>query len=580
MDRKTTSLLLLITLVIFFAISSTESRKIIEDESGTSADAALYLGPGEGTPVLEGSSFGSCDIARDDCGSITPHPSSGYIADGAYNAIDETIFFVSVPGTAEGVFQFDPLTCTIVSGTFYSINSGLSQRGIAFDPSRYQFWAGGWIDYYMNQHDAAPPYPNISYNYVGIAIASGAIDPANDYLFIGTNSSYDMVYAYDISTGSLGELLGSWIVPWQQGWDGWDMAGMAFDDDSGQLLIVNQYLGGPGEAMEEFDFDIETGLTPAGFCTLDNTTYAWGIGLIEDGDPAPGTFSAFVTDVWPLYDPPFDIDEYGEPDVDPPYELVCTIAGFGVELTWINGEEYDEVNISRDGDLVAILPGDAAYYLDAGPGAGFHTYSVVGETVQGESPETTCDVLVYPGPKQTCFDFELLDGGWAPGGVADWEWGWPSYQLDGKAWETNIGERYFNDSCGWLDSPPFQLGPSGGWLVFDVYTYVECYWDGWNVQISTDGGTQWSVIEPLHGYNQGVPEGACREGLGGDTSCGYREVETWEFDLSDYPDETIRIRFLIESDQSIAYTGVIIDNLCVYGIAGPERYHKEAVPGL
>ncbi|MFQ6103075.1 MAG: hypothetical protein ACE5OP_02150 [Candidatus Glassbacteria bacterium] len=149
----------------------------------------------------------------DNCGSITPHPYSIFIADGAYNGTDNTIFFVNVPSPAEGVFQMDPITCSIVSGTFYSINYGISQRGIAFDPNRYQFWAGGWIDTYMNQYDATPPYPSISHNYVHLSIASAAIDSENDYLFIGTNSSYDMVYVYDISSGSLGDLLGSWWVP-------------------------------------------------------------------------------------------------------------------------------------------------------------------------------------------------------------------------------------------------------------------------------------------------------------------------------------------------------------------------------
>ncbi|MFQ6105366.1 MAG: hypothetical protein ACE5OP_13915 [Candidatus Glassbacteria bacterium] len=64
------------------------------------------------------------------------------------------------------------MTCSIVSGTYYSVNYGLTQRGIGYDASRHEIWVGSWNDYYINQHDANPPYIQISSNYVGLPIAS------------------------------------------------------------------------------------------------------------------------------------------------------------------------------------------------------------------------------------------------------------------------------------------------------------------------------------------------------------------------------------------------------------------------
>lgn len=517
-----------------------------------------------------------CDIARVSCGSLEPPPYTGYIADGAYNSIDHTLFFVNVPSTVEGIFQVDPLTCSIVPGTFHSINQGISQRGIAFDPRRYQIWVGGWIDMNMNQYSAHPPYDIIASNHLALSIASAAIDPANDFLFVGENSALDMVYCYDISGGSLGSLLGSWPVPWQQETDGWDMAGMAFDDDAGQLIIINQYYSGPGEAMEAFSFSLESGLTPAGYCILDRTDFAWGLGLV-DGDPTPGTSHFFTPDIY-TFGPPFELDDYGDPEVLPPEGLTCTEVQFDIELEWSNPVAYDALYLERDGELVDVLAGHATYYLDRAPGAGFHMYSLYGTQLYGQSPEVFCESFVHPGPSRKCYDFNNMTQGWNVGGIADWEWGIPSYEIDGRAWETNLGDRYYDGACGWLVSPPIELGASGGWLEFDAYTYVECWWDGWNVQLSQDGGNRWTVITPVGGYDQGIPYGACSEGLDGDTNCGYREVEVWEFDLLDYANATIRIRFLFESDESIAYTGLIVDNVCVDGWRGLHRYHKEATP--
>lgn len=578
MGRKFGFLTLLLAFIYFLIFS-------LVGNSGTRGinylmnnDTSFNLDPEKNSHLLNSTIFSSCDISRNNCDAITPDPNTDFIADGAYNSTDSTLFFVSVVPGGGGVFQLDPATCSVVSGTYYPVSppGPWNDRALAFDLNRYQIWVGGWSDYLLHQHDATPPYSLISENFVG-PIASAAVDPLNDYLFIGTNANPDMLYVYDISSGGLGDMLGSWAVPWQSESDGFDMAGMAFDDDSGQLILINQYTNGPHMAREAFNFDLINGLTGAGYCSLDYTGQSWGIGLIEDGDPEPGTFLSYVPDIYNA-EPPFNIDEYGIPAVYPPYGLVCTVTSDrDVELTWSNGESYDEVYVYRDYDLIEVLPGSATYYLDTFPGYGFYNYGLVGVVGDEESGQVQCRVLITPQGK-VCFNFNETDDGWSPGGLASWEWGEPSYVLDGNAWETNLGGNYANASCGWLDSPEITLGSEGCWLTIDSFNYVDCGGDGWNVQMSTDGGESWSIIYPYEGYDQGDPAADCDEGLDGETNCGYFEIETWDFDLTDHPDAHISIRFLFEANYQTAYVGLIVDRVCFYGGSMPVRGHREAVP--
>jgi hypothetical protein len=373
------------------------------------------------------------------------------------------------------------------------------------------------------------------------------------------------VYVYDIAGGTLGGLLGAWAVPWQAPSGGWVMAGMEFDPDAAQLVMINQYGTYSGTDREIFDFSIAEGLTGASWCDLGATGFGWGLGLIGDVDPAPTSFYSYVTDIGD-FAAPVDLDEYGIPAVYPPYDLVCTVTPEGdVRLFWINAEAYDEVRVYLNDDLIAVLPGDATEYLDHNPGSGTLVYEVSGIIGADESGRTKC--TIYSHHHEDCFDFNSTEQGWTSGGNADWQWGYPSYVFDANAWETNIDGDYFNDACGWLESPAINFGPEGGWVVFDTYDYTECTYDGWNLQMSLDGGTTWEVIIPLEGYDQGAPSGAseCPEFLGGDSNCGYGVARFWNFDLTSHPNVTARFRFVFASDASVAYTGVVMDNFCFYG---------------
>jgi hypothetical protein len=377
---------------------------------------------------------------------------------------------------------------------------------------------------------------------------------------------------YDISGGVLGSLLGAWAVPWQAPSGGYVMAGMEFDPDAGQLVMINQYGAYSGTDRELFDFSLGSGLTGAGWCDLAYTSFGWGIAVVGDGDPTPTTFESYVTDIGDFV-APVDLDEYGIPDCGyPPYDLVCTVTPENdVSLTWTNGDPYDNVKIYRNFSLIATLPGDATSYLDVGPGVGYQRYGVSGYCVPDETGMAMCDVMILP-PPGPCFDFNDTDGGWTAGGTADgYEWGYPSYVIDGNAWETNVGGTYTNNACTWVDSPPINFGAEGGWVTFDSWDYTECYYDGWTLQISLDGGASFSCIYPLEGYDQTAPVGAgtCPEFLYCDSNCGYSVARFWNFDLTGLPNVSAVFRFVFASDSSVAYYGHVFDNFCIYGGSAP-----------
>ena len=63
-----------------------------------------------------------------------------------------------------------------------------------------------------------------------------------------------------------------------------------------------------------------------------------------------------------------------------------------------------------------------------------------------KSGRAECSPCIYPAG-EVCFDFNDSDGCWifeGYGETEEWEWGYPSYVIDGNAWETRIGANYYN----------------------------------------------------------------------------------------------------------------------------------------
>jgi hypothetical protein len=68
-------------------------------------------------------------------------------------------------------------------------------------------------------------------------------------------------------------------------------------------------------------------------------------------------------------------------------------------MSWTNGDDYSEIEIRRNGSIIAILGGSATSYVDGAPPAGMNTYEVEPSCSSGEGGATeSCVVHVDGSP--------------------------------------------------------------------------------------------------------------------------------------------------------------------------------------
>ena len=82
------------------------------------------------------------------------------------------------------------------------------------------------------------------------------------------------------------------------------------------------------------------------------------------------------------------------PDVFPPTRLTCDQQLLDVVISWNPGEDYDSVEIRRDGTLIAEVPGSQTAYTDLAPSSGQHSYTLIAEVSSDASPQVACIVNV------------------------------------------------------------------------------------------------------------------------------------------------------------------------------------------
>ena len=108
-----------------------------------------------------------------------------------------------------------------------------------------------------------------------------------------------------------------------------------------------------------------------------------------------------------------------------------------------------------------------------------------------------------------------------------------------------------------------ELG-SNAQLSVDIWYSTEFSWDGGNVQITTDDGETWEVINPDGGYPDNAVVGLDNE-PGYTGTSGEGEESSWEtatFSLANYSSEDVRFKFRFGTDSSVeAYEGWYIDNV-------------------
>ncbi|RTZ89418.1 MAG: hypothetical protein DSY92_08920, partial [Planctomycetota bacterium] len=88
-----------------------------------------------------------------------------------------------------------------------------------------------------------------------------------------------------------------------------------------------------------------------------------------------------------------------------PTGVTCTEEVIGVQVTWANGEAYDQVRVSRDGTLLATLAGSATGYLDLSVPIGQRIWEVQGLTGGSPSLSGSCSLFLLG---------DIRDLVWAP----------------------------------------------------------------------------------------------------------------------------------------------------------------------
>ena len=144
---------------------------------------------------------------------------------------------------------------------------------------------------------------------------------------------------------------------------------------------------------------------------------------------------------------------------------------------------------------------------------------------------------------------------------------------------------YLDNWYQYLDTPEITIGPNTTlsadmkWAIedFNSVNVAGTCADGWdqaNVQISTDSGLTWSVIpSDSDPYDFQCGYGSLSNGFEG--MPGWGDIEDWHnvtFDLSDYSNQTIKIRFAFYSDvgwsvgDDAELTGLQVDNIEIYKV--------------
>jgi hypothetical protein len=231
-----------------------------------------------------------------------------------------------------------------------------------------------------------------------------------------------------------------------------------------------------------------------------------------------------------------------------------------VSIQWLNSSVYDSVKVFRDSAQVAVLAGNASSFSENVP-RGLYRYEVSGKRGTTETARTSN--FEFAG-LVTCHaedDFES-------GAAAYWV-------TDGSTWGTTPiaagGTFGFTDSPAgtYLGCPTGASGchreaiamfgvpallPSGSSLEFDQICCTEDNFDFGIVEVSGDDGGTWTELAR---YDQGDDPGWA-DGVGDPTD--YRHTS---LDLAAFANQTVLVRFRLESDSNLEFDGWYLDNVHV-----------------
>ena len=224
------------------------------------------------------------------------------------------------------------------------------------------------------------------------------------------------------------------------------------------------------------------------------------------------------------------------------YELVVIVEGYDIFI----GEAVIGVANTDLGDLIVNEIAIPPYDMFA--------------TVNGDDTEAELTWHSPSGGSANFWDFESDDGEF----TANMGWAWGTDNMAGaysgdNVWGTTLNAQYPNSASYQLVTPELTIPTDDAVLTFWHWMDIETTFDGGNIKISTDGGTNWELINPVGGYPgtaYGLNSEACFN--------GHDMVWTMAtFEIGAYQGESAMFMFNFGSDSSVTYQGWYIDDVYV-----------------
>jgi len=130
-------------------------------------------------------------------------------------------------------------------------------------------------------------------------------------------------------------------------------------------------------------------------------------------------------------------------------------------------------------------------------------------------------------------------------------------------------DTYTANTCATLTTPPIQLQAGAPTLSFHARYDIESSWDGVVLEISTDGGANWTALTPDGGYpgdfslTQNPPINACgyaaSQGAFNGSTGG--QFENYSVSLDSFSGQTVQLRWVLSTDPGTEEEGFYLDDV-------------------
>jgi hypothetical protein len=448
--------------------------------------------------------------------------------------------------------------------SYFTLPSGTTQVRLEFGSDSLFANYGGWTVYSVQigsiytpppgvilvDEDFEGTFPPASWTVVENGDAGG-IWLRNDVW--GTTNYMGTGYCADADSDNFGS--GGKLMDTELWTPSMDLS--TFTSATLQFMTAYNYGGySPGGEYADTDISIDGGSSWTNLLHWEEDHSAYGPGELVTVDLTPYCGNSDVIVRFHYNDNTgwqwqWEIDdvEIGELGGVPMFTPEADVTDDGTSVN-LFGAAYTEVPLSEE-DLELDLP--AGWEMLGIDGPGYIPATQIGTVVAA--------VSIPPGTPIGDYDIGVSIPFLEP--PSKWHW-------VGNAWwcgDDGLGtyeDYYFEE----LLFTGIEVTPTTDFLFLDHYIMAESNYDGGRVEVSTDGGNTWTVIDPVAGYTWGYIDALGGRGFG--SSIG--ETRTDYFDLSTYMGQTIDIRCLFASDFIISW----YDGWYIYSI---ELGHLDIIPG-